>query len=79
MMKIILLKIIVTILSALIAYGIIFALVILFKHSGVELLRQLTFWISPLSFTGWIFFAVLIFSLYKLAIKFIVPHLPIMQ
>lgn len=78
-MKMILLKVTVIIVSALIAYGIIFTLVILFKHSGIEFLRQLTFWVSPLSFTGWIFFAILVFGLYKLVIKFVFPHLLIMQ
>jgi len=37
-----------------------YALVYLFRYSGVTFLQSLTYWISPLSFTGWLLCAVLI-------------------
>ena len=37
-----------------------YALVYLFRYSGVSLLQGLTFWISPLAVTGWLLCLVLI-------------------
>ena len=51
------------------AWILIYILVLLFRKSGIEVLRQATFWISPLSITGWILFGFLCIAFYVVYMK----------
>lgn len=57
-MKPILVKVAVGVASLALAYGVWYLLVVALRNSGNPL-QHLTFWVSPLSFTGWILFLVL--------------------
>ena len=41
-----------------------YALIYLFRYSGVSFLQELTFWISPLAVSGWLLCLVLIAGCY---------------
>jgi hypothetical protein len=46
-------RILVIIGAVLAAWATVYALVYLFRYSGIAFLQNLTFWISPLAVTGW--------------------------
>lgn len=65
-------KILVVLAAIAVAGGLWVGFVLLFKHSGLGFLQGLTFWISHWSFTGWLFFGLLAFILWKLLFKLVV-------
>jgi hypothetical protein len=52
--------------AALATWGTWFGLVYLTRYAGVDVVRGLTFWISPLAVTGWILAVALLILYYKL-------------
>ena len=56
--------------SLVLAVAVWYALIFALRYSGVNALQQLTYWASPLSFTGWIVLLVLWVVFYLVLRKF---------
>ena len=63
-MKPILMKLGIGLASLILAAAVWYALILALRYSGVNVLQQLAFWISPLSFTGWLALLILWFLFY---------------
>lgn len=50
--------------SLVLAVAVWYAVILALRYSGVNALQQITFWVSPLSFTGWLVLIVLWILLY---------------
>lgn len=63
-MKPILMKLGIGVASLILAAAVWYALILALRYSGVNVLQQLAFWVSPLSFTGWLALLILWFLFY---------------
>lgn len=62
-------KLILVILSIVLAIGVWTGIILLFKNSSVEPIRALTIWVSHLTFTGWLLFVGIVLIVLKLMFR----------